>query len=1000
MSKTLLKEGTWSGPQTAQQAQQLQKLMATPIPAGKATDVLYHLMGDDKLFDSIGETSDKDGPDADVRPLVKGKLREWLKDLSTWKKPWEPNAIKIAKQIIQENMKQKPNKFKTLLENTLVRFQRSQFLTGDLVTFKKGWEKDPWIQANTGYADKIKEFITSKDNLRVSCTKSNSPAVFGSFGNYENQSANIATITRETAPGLYIDFIDVPTSVIEVKDTGINLAKVPEDKRKKDPTQIEPKEVETKSKSDKEGDIDYSPERQTGTGDKSKDRKLLNKNVPIKFGNKKKWSGKNAGSRKNDWVKLKESAHVSDQDLISEAYKSIYNEYTENTNQPIKLNSGEFEWSDAHDLFFILTNRVKVGDRVEFFDDVTNENIDGVVVQDEAGKLYLDNTEDLNQYPTFDLDEEVVFITTAEGEIFQSEDEANSGKGTTETFEAGTEATVVDDTGSDYVQVQFGDGTVALVSRLVLKPKPSSNNPTKSINIPDDKIINLEDLMESVSVAAQCPKCKKTRTVSSKQDLIKSPDCPRCGHVLSYDEATTAWNTGDADVELTIDRKPEFGKKSIRESIQAPSDIEDPKEAYIRVSSQIYNGGMEQLIGNEGGGERGVAAVRGLIILAGAFAHSNPQWKQAKALLLGQLKTYEHHISGIDERDQWGNHNPDLADAEEAASEEMDKTYLQLTRLLEQIDKELNVYDDVSAQGDVFGIDRNQNGIKQQIQNLPPLQESNKSLYQSEENLIFEAYKNVYNEAKRYKNPNDPHPMDDMGGGPYGERIGPEHSGLSDEEVELKIGDKVSVPEYDIMDAEIVSIHDGMTNPQSGGQGPIYEIKDIKTGKVIKIWPEFIEKQQIQNLPPTIPESNKNLHKNDETLIFESYKSMYKESLEQKVKVGDRVVFDNVEGNYSDWGFQSDAEMAPVFEHEGQTATVTKIAVDDTTPDQNEIDGPYYVSIKFDDGFTLEGVDNCQLTLAHPHNNPELTSQQVSGRTYAGSHVIGSLDDNAGMTKQ
>ena len=120
----------------------------------------------------------------------------------------------------------------------------------------------------------------------------------------------------------------------------------------------------------------------------------------------------------------------------------------------------------------------------------------------------------------------------------------------------------------------------------------------------------------------------------------------------------------------------------------------------------------------------------------------------------------------------------------------------------------------------------------------------------------------------------------------------------------------------------------------------------------------------------------------------------------KEVKVGDRVVFDNVEGNYSDWGFQSDAEMAPVFEHEGQTATVTKIAVDDTTPDQNEIDGPYYVSIKFDDGFTLEGVDNCQLTLAHPHNNPELTSQQVSGRTYAGSHVIGSLDDNAGMTKQ
>lgn len=206
------------------------------------------------------------------------------------------------------------SKFEALLENTLVRFQRSQFITGDLIKFKKNWQKNPWVQANIDYAQKIMQFIESGDNLRVSAVKASQSSVQGSYGTYENEQANLIDITQEFAPGLYRDFMTVPSNIIEVIDTGNNLAPLPASKKRKDSTQIKPSKID-KIQSDK----DFSQGKQTKAGEG--DRQLNNKNVKLPHGNK--WNDKKPGAGNTKGLKkIKESFSLkkNDSDLIFEAY--------------------------------------------------------------------------------------------------------------------------------------------------------------------------------------------------------------------------------------------------------------------------------------------------------------------------------------------------------------------------------------------------------------------------------------------------------------------------------------------------------------------------------------------------------------------------------------------------------------------------------------------------------------------------------------------------------
>jgi hypothetical protein len=72
-------EGTWAIPNTDDDVDKLIELLSNPLPAGvdgqNATNALYNLIGDDKLFDKIQEIARID-PEQDVGNLV----ADWLQD--------------------------------------------------------------------------------------------------------------------------------------------------------------------------------------------------------------------------------------------------------------------------------------------------------------------------------------------------------------------------------------------------------------------------------------------------------------------------------------------------------------------------------------------------------------------------------------------------------------------------------------------------------------------------------------------------------------------------------------------------------------------------------------------------------------------------------------------------------------------------------------------------------------------------------------------------------
>tara|TARA_R110000823_G_scaffold32114_5_gene90731 strand:- start:755 stop:3883 length:3129 start_codon:yes stop_codon:yes gene_type:complete len=72
-----LVEGTWALPDTDEDVEQLVELLSEPLPVRNYM-VLYDLIGDDELFDSIGELEADGDPEADIRPIVISKIKEFI----------------------------------------------------------------------------------------------------------------------------------------------------------------------------------------------------------------------------------------------------------------------------------------------------------------------------------------------------------------------------------------------------------------------------------------------------------------------------------------------------------------------------------------------------------------------------------------------------------------------------------------------------------------------------------------------------------------------------------------------------------------------------------------------------------------------------------------------------------------------------------------------------------------------------------------------------------
>jgi hypothetical protein len=176
--------------------------------------------------------------------------------------------------------------FVELYESAMQRYTLGGFLAGDLVTFKEGALKDPWFKdKGTNTVEKIKNMMNSGLNLRVSAIKNIYPSVYGA-GNtdYNGDQVNL-DITSEIAPGKYMDFITIPSRLVEPKSTYPNLPDVPEVFKKDDPSKkvhIKPKKIK-----DENQEVPFFSPGQTRLSDVGNkklskgDRELLNTNVKI-----------------------------------------------------------------------------------------------------------------------------------------------------------------------------------------------------------------------------------------------------------------------------------------------------------------------------------------------------------------------------------------------------------------------------------------------------------------------------------------------------------------------------------------------------------------------------------------------------------------------------------------------------------------------------------------------------------------------------------------------
>jgi hypothetical protein len=79
-----ISEGTWAIPDTEEQVSELTDLLMEPLPVGvdatNATNALYNLIGDDVLFDRLGDLADEDS-EADARDVVMDWVQENMPDI-------------------------------------------------------------------------------------------------------------------------------------------------------------------------------------------------------------------------------------------------------------------------------------------------------------------------------------------------------------------------------------------------------------------------------------------------------------------------------------------------------------------------------------------------------------------------------------------------------------------------------------------------------------------------------------------------------------------------------------------------------------------------------------------------------------------------------------------------------------------------------------------------------------------------------------------------------
>lgn len=158
------------------------------------------------------------------------------------------------------------NKFNTLLETNITRFQGSGLLPGDIVKFKTNAMTSDWSKKQaSNLLQKLKEFTECEEHIRVSCVKALRPAVGGGQQAGHQVDDFYCDVVREKAPGLFMDFITVPVELLEYQEQGINLPDIPEGQRDQNRVEINPQELAQQT-----GDSSTLPYGQTGVNEGDK----------------------------------------------------------------------------------------------------------------------------------------------------------------------------------------------------------------------------------------------------------------------------------------------------------------------------------------------------------------------------------------------------------------------------------------------------------------------------------------------------------------------------------------------------------------------------------------------------------------------------------------------------------------------------------------------------------------------------------------------------------
>lgn len=94
--------GCWSFPYNMDRVKELENLINKPLLARTACNELYHLMGDDGLFDEIEDLEFKN-PNADTRLLVLEQSKQWIEEKDSFFEPPTDEVVEEWKKIVERN---------------------------------------------------------------------------------------------------------------------------------------------------------------------------------------------------------------------------------------------------------------------------------------------------------------------------------------------------------------------------------------------------------------------------------------------------------------------------------------------------------------------------------------------------------------------------------------------------------------------------------------------------------------------------------------------------------------------------------------------------------------------------------------------------------------------------------------------------------------------------------------------------------------------------------